>query len=103
MGKLNIFKYLTSGEDDGRRICQDGYCLCNRCRTVMQPEEDMDEMVSYYICPKCKFIEIQEYYEDDEDEDYELYWSSDDYDAYGLYQSSDIYGDCFNSEEESDE
>lgn len=64
---MNIFKFRDNGEDDGyREYTDDGYCLCNRCKTVMMFREDMDVMVSYYECPKCGFIEIDEYYDEDE-------------------------------------
>jgi len=67
----DIFKFLNTGEDDGTRIyTNDGHILCNRCNAVMQFMEDMDEMVSYYYCPKCEFIEIDEYYIDQEEEKY---------------------------------
>lgn len=81
MGKrLNLYEFRDNGEDDGYRIYTDeGYVLCNRCQTRMDFREDMDERISYYICPKCKFIEIDEYYDDDDyEDDYELYWPEDD-------------------------
>lgn len=72
----SIFKYKD--EDDGTRIyTNDGCVLCNRCNAVMQFMEDMDEMVSYYYCPECEFIEIDEYYIDQEEENYIL--GGDDY------------------------
>lgn len=33
-----IFKFLNTGEDDGtQKMADDGYILCNRCNTEMQP------------------------------------------------------------------
>lgn len=77
-GKLDLHKYEQNGEDTGyRNYTKDGKVLCNRCNTPMDFREDMDERIGYYICPKCDFIEIDEYYDDTEDEDYELYWPDD--------------------------
>lgn len=67
----DILRFYNSGEDDGyRKYNDDGACLCNRCNTIMQPMEDMDVNCSYYECPKCGFIEIDEFYDDRDPEDY---------------------------------
>lgn len=73
----DIFKFRDNGEDDGsREYDNEGYCLCNRCRTRMMFWEDMDLNVSYYKCPKCGFIEIDEYYDDGDSDEYDEYYDA---------------------------
>lgn len=63
----DILRFYESGEDDGSRIYDnDGRVLCNRCGTRMKYLEDTDVNCSYCECPKCGFIEIEEFYDDDD-------------------------------------
>lgn len=88
MGKRNLFRYEQSGEDDGRRhYLPDGNLTCNRCGAVMKYKEDDDEGVGYYLCPKCRFIEVDEIFAETEEKEfllneqlaeYEQYWTNTD-------------------------
>lgn len=74
MGRSRLLRFYDSGEDDGSRTYDDdGYVLCERCGTRMNFKEDFDveNGIAYYECPKCKFIEIEEFYDDENDISYE--------------------------------
>ena len=82
MSRFNVFKFRENGEDDGtRRYDDNGYIICNRCGTRMNGRYSPKDGVDYFICPKCKFIEIDSYDDEADDEDYELYWPDSDEDA----------------------
>ena len=74
-----IFRFHDSGEDDGTRLYdKDMVLVCDRCRTRMKYLYDEEQNVDYAQCPKCGFIEIEDYNDDPEDTDYETYWPDSD-------------------------